>query len=760
MPFKGLYHTTKKQFQPNIARFVSLETCETSEFMKHTITSALPYANGPLHLGHLSGAYLPADIYARFLRLQGKEVAFICGSDEHGAAITVRAKKEGRSPKDIIDTYHYLNKDTFERLGISFDIYHRTSEPLHHETALEFFKTLIDKGGEFDVIESEQYYDEQFGQFLADRFIVGTCPKCGHHEAYGDQCENCGSDLSPTELINPRSTLSGASPILRKTSHWYFKLDKHEAWLKEWIKEGKLPDGVQHHDPRLWREHVKGQCLSWIDGGLHPRSITRDLDWGIPIESVVGEAGKGKVLYVWFDAPIGYISATKQLKGDAWKDWWMGDDVELTHFIGKDNIVFHCIIFPSMLKAHGQYALPKNVPANQFLNFEGRKFSKSKGWGIEQHEYLEEFKDFPNREDALRYYLISTMPEQGDGDFKWDDFIAAHDNVLVANIGNFVNRVLVLADKYFEGKLPDFDPNLNIKGINETDASSFNILNQEVLSPLLERLAFEIERFEFKNAIKTVMEISSVGNAVLQFNAPWNLYKNDPDSPVIKASMSAALQITTILSVITQPFTPFTASKLRRFLNLPALQNGDFKTLNEKVANAEYLFEPNHQIGKPELLFAKINDPKDTSRLETINRQKEKTKAILQKEMEEQAIKDAEAKALAAQAGKTNIEFADFEKMDLRTGTIIAAEKVEKADKLLKLTVDLGFEQRTVVSGIALYYSPETVIGQQVLLLANLAPRKLRGIESQGMILMAEDKDGKLSFVSPAQGWPNGMSVK
>jgi methionyl-tRNA synthetase len=420
---------------------------------RYTVSSALPYANGALHLGHLAGAYLPADIYVRYLRLMGEDVVWVCGSDEHGAAITLRAKKEGISPRDIIDKYHSLNKATFEKLGIAFDIYHRTSEPLHHKTSQDFFTVLNEKGGEFDVKTTEQYYDEQFNQFLADRYIIGECPKCGYSEAYGDQCENCGSDLSPTELINPKSTLSGATPILRETKHWYFKLDQHAEWLRDWIENGVL-DGQQHHDPKTWKKHVVGQCLSWTKE-LRARSITRDLDWGIKVPL---EEAEGKVLYVWFDAPIGYISATKQWaedKGKDWKDYWQSEDAQLIHFIGKDNIVFHCVVFPAMLKAHGKFNLPVNVPANQFLNFEGRKFSKSKGWGIEQHEYLEEFKDFPNKEDALRYALIRNMPENKDADFKWDEFVDFHDNELVANLGNFVNRVVVLTNKYYEGKLPE-----------------------------------------------------------------------------------------------------------------------------------------------------------------------------------------------------------------------------------------------------------------------------------------------------------------
>ena len=490
---------------------------------KYLITSALPYANGPLHLGHLSGAYLPADIYVRYLRLLGKDVVWVCGSDEHGAAITIRAKKEGISPKEIIDKYHELNKSSFERLGISFDHYHRTSAQLHHETAQEFFTKLYEKGDEFEEQSIDQYYDEGFDQFLADRYIVGTCPRCGHDEAYGDQCENCGSDLSPTELINPRSTLSGKSPVLRTTKHWYFKLNKHEDWLRQWIDEGQL-DGVQHHDAKEWKKHVVGQCLSWLDNGLQPRAITRDLSWGIPVPV---EGGAGKVLYVWFDAPIGYISSTKQWALDNGKDWeayWKGDDVELIHFIGKDNIVFHCIVFPAMLKAYGDFALPKNVPANQFLNFEGQKFSKSRGWGIEQHKYLEEFADFPNKEDALRYTLIRNLPENKDSDFRWDDFEDHHDKELVGNLGNFLNRVVVLTNKYYEGVIP----------------SPTNIPTDKLAEAyqIAQRISSEVETFGFKAAILSLMELSSWGNTYLQDVSPWKIWKTDPESEKLRNACS------------------------------------------------------------------------------------------------------------------------------------------------------------------------------------------------------------------------------
>ncbi|MEM9821951.1 MAG: methionine--tRNA ligase [Bacteroidota bacterium] len=705
---------------------------------RYLVTSALPYANGPLHLGHLTGAYLSADIYVRYLRLLGKDVVFVCGSDEHGAAITIRAKKEGISPKEIIDNYHNLNKATFQRLGISFDIYHRTSEKLHHETAREFFKTLYERGDQFDEKSSKQYYDQRFKQFLADRYIVGTCPKCNYKESYGDQCENCGSTLSPTELLQPRSTLSGKTPILKKTTHWYFKLDSHEAWLREWIEKGTVDDNT-HHDPKAWKKHVVGQCLSWLDGGLQARSITRDLDWGIPVPL---ENAEGKVLYVWFDAPIGYISATKQWakdNGKNWEDYWKSEDSQLLHFIGKDNIVFHCIVFPSMLKAHGDYILPTNVPANQFLNFEGRKFSKSKNWGIEQHEYLDAFKDFPNKEDALRYALIRNMPENRDSDFKWDDFVDFHDNELVANLGNFINRVLVLTNKYYDGKVPV-----------SSNTVGHVLSNVPGIDDLLKEWQEELKAFNFKNAVQKLMAISSAGNLYLQEVSPWKIWKEDPDSPVVKDCLHTCLQLVGLLSVCCAPFLPFSSKKIRRLLGLEEVVNGDLEQLLRHLyEDNQALIPEGHQIGIPELLFAKINDRKDTSRLEIIEAQKAKLAAILEAE-----------KAKERAPLKPEIGFDDFSKLDIRTATIIEAEKMPKSEKLLKLKVDLGFEERTVVSGIANYYKAEEIIGQQVLLLANLAPRKLRGVVSQGMILMAENEDGALSFVCPKKGWGDGFTIR
>jgi len=712
---------------------------------RYLVTSALPYANGALHLGHLAGAYLPADIYVRYLRLMGKDVVWVCGSDEHGAAITIRAKKEGITPREIIDKYHELNQRTFEHLGISFDYYHRTSEPLHHETAQDFFLKLYKKGDEFEERTVEQYYDEDFHQFLADRYIVGTCPRCGHPEAYGDQCEKCGSDLSPSELINPRSTLSGKTPVLRPTKHWYFKLDKHAGWLREWIATGIL-DGKQHHDPRQWRKHVVGQCLSWLDGGLQPRAITRDLDWGIPVP-LPGDEAAGKVLYVWFDAPIGYISSTKQWALENGKDWeayWKGgDDVKLIHFIGKDNIVFHCIVFPAMLKAYGDFVLPENVPANQFLNFEGQKFSKSRGWGIEQHEYLEDFKDFPNKEDALRYALLRNLPENRDSDFKWDEFVDFHDKDLADNLGNFVNRVAVLTHKYYDGVVPAVDGPWQDK--------------LEEVNRLALELGRELDNFSFKQAIQLFLDISSWGNTYLQDTSPWQIWKEDPDSPVVKECLFVSLQIVTLLSALCEPFIPFTSPRIRALLNLPPLKNGDLTGIFDQLQKGEPLLPAGHRIGEAVILFAKINDRKDSSRLEIINSQKAKLEEVIKAEAARQA---AQAPATVVAEAKAEIQYDDFSKLVLRTATILHAERVPKADKLLKLTVDLGYEQRTVVSGIALHYEPEAIIGRQIVLVANLAPRKLMGIESKGMILMAEDAEGRLGFVSPPEGWVNGASVK
>lgn len=705
-----------------------------SKIKRHLITSALPYANGPLHLGHLAGAYLPADIYVRYLRLLGKDVLWVCGSDEHGAAITIRAKKDGVSPKVIIDKYHALNKNTFDALGISFDFYHRTSEEIHHKTSQDFFTKLYEKGDEFIEKVVEQYYDVAFNQFLADRYITGTCPKCGHIEAYGDQCESCGTTLSPTELLAPKSVLSGETPILRETKHWYFRLDKHADWLKEWIETGVL-DGKQHHDPSNWRKHVTGQCLSWLNSGLQPRSITRDLDWGI---SVPLKDAEGKVLYVWFDAPIGYISATKQWaleNGKDWESYWKGgDEVELIHFIGKDNIVFHCIVFPAMLKAHGDFVLPRNVPANQFLNFEGQKFSKSRGWGLEQHEYLQEFSDFPNKEDALRYALLRTLPENKDSDFKWDEFVDFHDKDLADNLGNFLNRVMVLSHSYFNGVVPPAPAHWS-----ESLRRVFE---------LVEQWQTEMEKFSFKAASQSFMDLSSWGNTYLQENAPWSLFKANPTDPRIAEIIFTGLQVSAILSIMAEPFIPFTSKRINAMLGLSLLPAASLRLfLNENVKQP--FISSGSLLGAPEVLFPKIIDRKDTSRLTIIEKQKAKLHAIMEEE------KDTSYPPL-----KPNITYDDFAKLDLRSGIILEAAAVPKADKLLVLKVDLGFEKRTIVSGIALHFSPESLIGKKVVVVANLEPRKLRGIESQGMLLLAERGTGELVFVGADKPMEGGWIVK
>ncbi len=701
----------------------------------YLLTSALPYANGPLHLGHLAGAYLPADLYARYLRLRGEDVVWVCGSDEHGAAITLRAKKEGISPRDIVDKYHELNKRTFQQLGISFDYYHRTSDPLHHETSRDFFSKLAAAGDQFELRTQEQYYDPEYDQFLADRYIKGTCPRCGHPEAYGDQCENCGSDLSPLELIDPVSTLSGNQPILRETTHWYFRLDRHEAWLTEWIEKGSI-DGVQLHDPADWKNHVIGQCMSWLKAGLHPRAITRDLDWGI---SVPAENAEGKVLYVWFDAPIGYISSTRQWAEENNKDWehyWKNPDTKLIHFIGKDNIVFHCLIFPAMLRAYGDYVLPTNVPANQFLNFEGQKFSKSRGWGIEQHDYLAEFADFPNKEDALRWALIRNLPENKDADFKWADFIDYHDKDLADKLGNFVNRVIVLTHKYFDGQVPSVPAAAAAAG-------------PAPVIELLERVGTELSTFNNKQAAATFIELATWGNVYLQEAAPWTLAKANPDDPRIAEILWTGLQTVAALSVAAAPFLPFTAPRLRNQLNLPPLQNGDWDRTLDALRGTSGLVPAGHTVAEAELLFPKIVDRKDESRIAVVRRQQEKLEAVLAAERgpERPPVKEV-------------ITFEDFQKLDLRTGTVTAALPVKKADKLLQLTIDLGNETRTVLNGIAEHYTPEAVIGKRVVLVANLAPRKMRGIMSEGMVLMAEDADGKLTFIGTEEELGNGWVVR
>ncbi len=718
---------------------------------RYLVTAALPYANGPLHIGHLAGAYLPADIYVRYLRLMGRDVVFVCGSDEHGAAITVKARKEGTTPRAVVDKYNGMLKDTFEKIGISFDIYHRTTEPIHHQTSQDFFRKLNDNN-EFIEETTEQYYDETVGQFLADRYITGICPVCANPDAYGDQCEKCGSTLSPTELKEPKSMLSGSVPVKRPTKHWFLRLDQHEAWLREWINTGKV-DGVQLHNPANWKNHVLGQCNSWLDQGLQPRAMTRDLDWGVDVPPEIPDSA-GKKLYVWLDAPIGYISATKQWAIDNGKDWepyWKSEDTALVHFIGKDNIVFHCLIFPAILKAHGGYILPVNVPANQFMNLEGRKLSTSKNWAVWVHEYCAEFA---GQEDALRYNMLRKMPEQSDSEFTWKGFQETNNNELVNNLANFVNRVLVLTHKYYDGKVPEINPAQLFKSGWETDKTGTYAEELALIKVKLDAMCQEIERFNLREAMLHVMEISSAGNALLQFNEPWKTVKTDPE--LVKSVMNLALQYVAALSVAVRPFLPFSADRLRNMLNLSALKdNGDLEEVLHAFSQGKPLTPAGHIIGAAEHLFSRITD-------DVIDAQIAKLKANEPETLE--TPKAAETPATPAiityKPMKETIQYDDFAKMDIRTGTILTAEKVEKSKKLLKLSVDLGFEQRTILSGIAEHFQPEAIIGKQVIVLANLAPRAMMGTESQGMILMAEDAAGKLSFVSPEAGWPSGMGVQ
>ena len=676
---------------------------------RYTITAALPYTNGPIHIGHLAGVYVPADIYARYLRLNGKDVAFISGSDEHGVAIPMRAKKEGISPQNIIDKYHTIIKKSFADFGISFDNYSRTSAEIHHKTASAFFTKLYNDG-EFIEETSAQLYDAEADQFLADRFIVGTCPKCGFEESYGDQCENCGTSHNATDLINPKSAITGNVPTVKETKHWFLPLDKHEAFLKNWV--GNKKD---------WKPNVLGQVNSWINDGLRPRAVTRDLDWGIPVPLKDAE---GKVLYVWFDAPIGYISSTKEWaarEGKNWEDYWKKDDTKLVHFIGKDNIVFHCIIFPSMLKAHGDYILPDNVPANEFLNLEGNKLSTSKNWAVWLHEYLEEF---PNQQDVLRYTLTANAPESKDNDFTWKDFQAKNNNELVAIFGNFINRVVVLTNKYYTGIVPE--PN------------DFSEIDEDVLAAVKEFpniIGKSIERYRFREASQELMNLARLGNKYLADEEPWKMIKVDAER--VQTIMFVALQISAALAVLAEPFLPFTASKLKGILNLDA--NLSWENITEK----NILIDANHQIEKGELLFSKIED-------KTIDAQIEKLEAT-------KIANEQEKKVIAPQ--KETIDFEDFTKLDIRIGTILEAEKVAKTKKLLKLKVDVGIDVRTIVSGIAESFSPEDIIGQQVSVLVNLAPRKIRGVESQGMILMTDTPDGKLAFMEPGKKVKNGQEV-
>jgi methionyl-tRNA synthetase len=678
---------------------------------RYTITAALPYTNGPIHIGHLAGVYVPADIYARYLRLIGKDVAYISGSDEHGAAIPMRAKKEGVSPQVIIDKYHGIIKKSFIDFGISFDNYSRTSSKIHHETASDFF-TKMYNDGEFIEEVSAQLYDAEANQFLADRFVVGTCPKCGFEESYGDQCESCGTSHNATDLINPKSAITGNIPTVKETKHWFLPLDKHEDFLRKWILEGHKKD---------WKPNVYGQVKSWVEDGLRPRAVTRDLDWGIPVPL---EGADGKVLYVWFDAPIGYISSTKEWaarEGKNWEDYWKKEDTKMVHFIGKDNIVFHCIIFPSMLKAHGDYILPDNVPANEFLNLEGNKLSTSKNWAVWLHEYLEEF---PNQQDVLRYTLTANAPESKDNDFTWKDFQAKNNNELVAIFGNFINRVVVLTNKYYNGIVPE--PN------------DFSEIDEDVLAAIKEfplTIGKSIERYRFREASQELMSLARLGNKYLADEEPWKVIKLDEER--VKTIMYVALQISAALAVVSEPFLPFSATKLKNILNINAsLSWGD-------VTENTVLLPATHQINKAELLFSKIEDKEIEAQVEKLAATK--------------IANEQENKVTAPQ--KETIEFEDFTKLDIRVGTILEAEKVAKTKKLLKLKVDVGIDIRTIVSGIAESFSPEEIIGLQVSVLVNLAPRKIRGVESQGMILMTDTPDGKLAFVAPTKEVKNGQEV-
>jgi methionyl-tRNA synthetase len=703
---------------------------------RYLVTAALPYANGPLHIGHLAGAYLTADIYVKYLKAKGEDVVFVCGSDEHGAAITIRAKKEGITPQEIIDKYDAMFRKTFDGIGIEFDIFHRTSSPLHHETSQAFFKQLYDNGV-FSEQESEQYYDESANQFLADRYIIGVCPKCANPDAYGDQCERCGSTLSPMELLAPiRSSLSDASPIIKKTSHWYLPLDKYENWLKEWIDTG-IYNGTKLHEPKEWKNHVLGQCKSWLEGGLQPRAMTRDLEWGVDVPQEIPNS-KGKKLYVWLDAPIGYISATKQWakdNGKNWEDYWKKEDSTLIHFIGKDNIVFHCIIFPAILKAHGGYILPTNVPANQFMNLEGNKISTSRNWAVWVHEYLEEIE---GKQDELRYNLIKNMPEQRDSEFTWKNFQETTDTELVNNLANFVNRVFVLVNKFFEGNVPDLDETVFLSGItNESTSFQLELKN---INALVEKVNQSIESFDFRNALQAVMEISSAGNLLLQNNEPWKTAKTD----LLKTGivLNIGLQYIATLSIVCRPFLPFVAVKLQDMLHFQP-ENNSWLFLQNQLAEGKPLVASG-TISEPIHIFSRIPD-------EIIEAQIAKLK---QSEMENITTSEKNYEPI-----KAEINYDDFAKMDIRIGTILEAKKVEKADKLLELKVDLGFETRTIVSGIAEHFAPESIIGLKVQVLANLAPRKLRGIESQGMILLAQNSEGKLVFVSPADDCDAGRTV-
>ncbi|MBE6232657.1 MAG: methionine--tRNA ligase [Bacteroidales bacterium] len=719
----------------------------SKKFNRTLVTCALPYANGPVHIGHLAGVYVPADIYVRYLRMRGEDVLYVCGSDEHGVPITIKAQKEGCTPQDIVDRYHKIIKDSFTGLGINFDIYSRTSSKVHHRNASDFFRKLYDEGKFIEKV-SEQYYDEETKTFLADRYITGTCPRCGADGAYGDQCEKCGATLSPDELINPKSALSGGELVKKETKHWYLPLDRYEGWLSEWILDGH----------KEWRSNVYGQCKSWIDGGLQPRAVSRDLSWGVPVPV---EGSEGKVLYVWFDAPIGYISNTQELLPQSWEKWWKSEDTKLVHFIGKDNIVFHCIVFPSMLKADGSYILPDNVPANEFLNLEGDKISTSRGWAVWLHEYLEQF---PGQEDVLRYVLTANAPETKDNDFSWKDFQARNNSELVAILGNFVNRAVVLTHKYFDGKVPaDLKP----------EAVDAETLAQ--IQPLKAEMERYLDGYKFREALKEAMNIARLGNKYLTDTEPWKVAKTDMDRTA--SILNVSLQICASLAVAFEPFLPFSSEKLRDILNIGIAAGTDHRA-GEQGAVSENIYKTSegaalhtgrtfdgislswddlgkasllpagHRLNQPELLFSKIED-------EVVDAQIARLEAI--RAEREAAAKAAEAAVVTPQ--KDECTFDDFQKMDIRTATVLEAERVPKTDKLLKLTIDTGIDKRVIVSGIAEHYSPEDMVGKQICILANLAPRKIRGIESKGMILMARQNDGRMRFITPAETLCNGAEI-
>lgn len=681
---------------------------QMKKYNRYLVTSALPYANGPVHIGHLAGVYVPADIYVRYLRLKGEDVVWVCGSDEHGVPITLKARAEGVTPQDIVDKYHNIIKTSFEEFGISFDIYSRTTSPVHYKTASDFFRVMYDKG-EFTEQTSMQFYDEEAKVFLADRYIMGTCPHCQNDRAYGDQCEKCGSTLNATDLINPKSTITGSAPVMKETKHWYLPLDKHEQFLREWILDGH----------KEWKANVYGQCKSWLDLGLQPRAVSRDLDWGIPVPV---DGAEGKVLYVWFDAPIGYISATKELTPD-WERYWKSEDTKMVHFIGKDNIVFHCIVFPAMLKAHGGFILPDNVPANEFLNLEGDKISTSRNWAVWLHEYLE---DFPGKQDMLRYVLCANAPETKDNDFTWKDFQSRVNNELVAVLGNFVNRALVLTQKYFEGQVP---------ACGQLTDYDRDILGE--LPQLRSSLEENIDNYRFREALKDAMSIARLGNKYLADTEPWKVVKSDPDR--VATILNVALQITANLAIAIEPFMPFTSAKILKMLNI--------ESFGWQHLGRTDLMAAGHQIGTPELLFEKVDD------------------SVIEKQL--QKLADTRKRNQVEESGggkiepqKDTISFEDFGTMDIRVSTVLAAEKIAKTKKLLKLTIDTGIDTREIVSGIAEYYTPEELVGRQVLVLVNLAPRELKGVMSQGMILMASDPaTGKLVLASPVDKVKNGATI-